>query len=262
MTMVTLSLAQMDVATADVKSNLEKTRHFAAEAKEKGAHLIIFPEMWTTGFDWAYNKEHAEEHGATLDEVKKIAAENSIWIHGSLPALTDGGIANRSVLVADNGELAGFYDKTHLFSLVGEERHMVPGNSRAIIETPWGLVGLAVCYDLRFPELFRRYAIDGAEMVFLPSAFPEPRLAHWKTLVRARAIENQLFMAACNQVGTKDLEKPATFFGNSCLVDPWGEAVIEGESEESLLTAEINLDKSKEIRAYMRVLKDRRPDLY
>ncbi len=158
--------------------------------------------------------------------------------------------------------MTAWYDKAHLFSLVGEERHMASGRSRTLADTPWGPMGLAVCYDLRFPELFRRYAVDGAELIFLPSAFPEPRLAHWRTLIRARAIENQLFMVSCNQVGTKQLEHPTTFFGNSCIIDPWGETVIEGGTEEQLLTAEINLSKAREIRNYMRVLDDRRPDLY
>ena len=166
------------------------------------------------------------------------------------------------MLINDKGELVAFYDKAHLFSLVGEERHMAPGKARTLVETPWGLMGLAVCYDLRFPELFRRYVVDGAELIFLPSAFPEPRLAHWNTLIRARAIENQVFMVACNQVGSKRLEKHTTFFGASCIIDPWGETIVEGGSEEQLLTAEINLAKAKEIRGYMRVLEDRRPELY
>ena len=260
--MLTLSLAQIDVATADLRSNLEKTRWFAAEAKAKGSDIIVFPEMWTVGFNWEYNRKHASEHEETLNAVKSIAASHSIWVHGSLPALTDEGIANRSVLISDKGEVTAWYDKAHLFSLVGEERHMASGRSRTLADTPWGPMGLAVCYDLRFPELFRRYAVDGAELIFLPSAFPEPRLAHWRTLIRARAIENQLFMVSCNQVGTKQLEHPTTFFGNSCIIDPWGETVIEGGTEEQLLTAEINLSKAREIRNYMRVLDDRRPDLY
>lgn len=261
--MLKISLAQIEVKTADPQVNLEKTKLYCKKAKEQGSDLIVFPEMWTVGFNWDYNRDHANEHGETLEEVKKIATEHAIWIHGSLPAVVNGGeIANRSVLISSEGELVSSYDKAHLFSFVGEDRHMAKGTSTTFTQTPWAACGLAICYDLRFPELFRKYAVEGAEIIFLPSAFPEPRLAHWRTLIRARAIENQLFMIACNQVGTVMLEKEVTFFGSSCIIDPWGETVIEGGANEQLLTAELNLPKVKEIRDLMHVLSDRRPELY
>lgn len=261
--MLTVSLAQIEVETADPQANLKKTSHYCKEAKEQGANLIVFPEMWTVGFNWNYNRDHASDHAATLESVKTIASEHGIWIHGSLPAVVaNGQIANRSVLISPDGQLVSHYDKTHLFSFVGEEKHMASGMATTLIKSPFAACGLAICYDLRFPELFRKYAVGGAEIIFLPSAFPEPRLAHWRTLVRARAIENQLFMIACNQVGTVMLEKEVTFFGSSCIIDPWGETIIEGGSDEQLLTAEIDLAKVDEIRNLMHVLDDRRPELY
>ncbi len=260
---LTLTLAQMDVATADPKTNMEKTILFAKEAKLRGSDIIVFPEMWTTGFDWKYNKEHAKEHHETEKQLLKIAKELKIGIHGTIPTLTsNGGIANSSVFISPEGNKLAQYDKIHLFSFAREDQHMEPGNAPRNLKTSWGQYGFAVCYDIRFPELFRGYAINGAQLIFLPSAFPHPRLEHWKTLIRARAIENQLYMVACNQVGTKQLEKEVTFFGHSCIIDPWGETVIEGGEAEQLLTATIDLSKSDEIRSYMRVFEDRRPHIY
>lgn len=260
---LTITLAQMDVATADPKTNLEKTEQFAKEAKQRGSDLIVFPEMWTTGFDWEYNKEHAKDHIQTENQILKIAKDLKISIHGTLPTLTPNGkLANSSILISSEGEKLIQYDKIHLFSFAKEDKHMEPGNSPKNLKTSWGHCGFAVCYDLRFPELFRGYAVFGAQLVFLPSAFPHPRLEHWKTLIRARAIENQLFMVACNQIGTKQLEKEITFFGHSCIIDPWGETVIEGVETEQLLTASIDLEKSDKIRNYMHIFNDRRPDIY
>jgi len=142
---------------------------------------------------------------------------------------------------------------------------MAPGDELTVVETPWGRAGLAICYDIRFPELFRTYALKGVEIVFCPMAFPYPRLDHWKILVRARAIENQMFMVGINQVGSEDFGSDGivTYFGDSVIIDPWGRTVIEaGETDEMLLTATICMDRVREIRANMTVLADRRPELY
>ena len=123
----------------------------------------------------------------------------------------------------------------------------------------------AICYDIRFPELFRTYALAGTKIIICPAAFPTPRLTHWKTLIRARAIENQLFMICPNQVGNEDLGKEGiiNYGGSSSIIDPWGEVVAEGNiTEEKLLTASIDIDKVDEIRKKMTVFKDRRTDLY
>jgi len=134
-----------------------------------------------------------------------------------------------------------------------------------MVDTPWGPVGLSICYDIRFPELFRTYALQGARMALSPIAFPHPRLDHWRILVRARAIENQMFLVGVNRVGSEDFgsDGTVTFFGNSVIIDPWGRTVVEaGETEETLLTASIDLQQAEEVRSRMRVLGDRRPELY
>jgi omega-amidase len=157
------------------------------------------------------------------------------------------------------GSLLATYRKVHLFRLMDDEKWLAPGDRVELVETDWGLTGLGICYDLRFPELFRAYALRGARLVLLPAEWPSRRAAHWHTLLRARAIENQMFVAACNRVGES---KGEHFGGGSAIIDPWGEAVIEAGSAETLLTAEIDLAQADAVRQRIPVFEDRRPDVY
>ena len=197
-----VSLAQMQVARAWPEENLRKAEAFIAEAARRGSGLVCFPEMWTTGFDWAVNQRIAPQQDEVIERVAAMARHYSIWINGSMLALNkEAKVANTSILFDSEGNRAGIYRKTHLFSLMHENEHMAPGNALCTVQTPWGLAGLSICYDIRFPELFRTYALKGVKIQFSPMAFPYPRLPHWKILVRARAIENQMFMLGANQVG-------------------------------------------------------------
>jgi omega-amidase len=261
---LTISLAQIDVAVSDPEANIVKAESLVAEAARRKSDLICFPEMWTTGFNWDYNRRTAADHARSAARVADIARRHSIWINGTMPeSAGPDRLSNASVLYAPDGRRAGVYGKAHLFSFMGEDRHMVPGPSICLADAPWGATGLAVCYDVRFPELFRTYALKGAALVLLPAAFPHPRLEHWRVLVRARAIENQMFVAAINQVGTEELaDGPVAYFGNSMIVDPWGGIVAEAGEEEALVTATIDTGMVDEVRGRMRVLGDRRPDLY
>ncbi len=142
---------------------------------------------------------------------------------------------------------------------------MASGEKLVMTETPWAKIGLSICYDLRFPEMFRTYALKGAEMVILPAGFPHPRLDHWRTLLKARAIENQMFMVAVNQVGDEVLGGrfgTLSYFGHSCVIDPWGGFVAEAGEQEMLLTVTIDLAKVSEVRNLMKIFRDRRTDLY
>ncbi len=140
-----------------------------------------------------------------------------------------------------------------------EDQWLLAGNHLQVIESPWGKIGLAICYDLRFPEMFRHYALEGVQLILLVAQWPIRRVEHWKTLIRARAIENQFFFAAVNCTGTIGKE---TFGGASALIDPWGNAVIEGGNQPELLTGEINLDEIQRVRQWMPVFQDRRNDIY
>jgi predicted amidohydrolase len=147
----------------------------------------------------------------------------------------------------------------HLFRLMHEDEWLQAGSSALELDLPWGNTGLAICYDLRFPELFRKYAVDGAKMIVIPAEWPIERVEHWRALLVARAIENQCYIVATNAAGqTGD----TVFGGHSMIVDPWGKIVIEGGDAPMLLTAEIEMDMVDEIRRRIPVFEDRRSDIY
>jgi len=263
---LTISIAQIDVVTSRPEENLRKGEALIAEAARRGSDLVCFPEMWTTGFHWETNRRLARSHQEIIGRIGNMARHYGIWINGSMLALNEQGkVSNTSILFDGEGKPAGLYRKTHLFSLLHEDEHMAAGQSLTTVDTPWGKAGLSICYDIRFPELFRTYALKGVKFVLVPMAFPYPRLEHWKILVRARAIENQMFMIGINQVGRENFGADGwvTYFGDSVIIDPWGQTIVEaGETDEMLLTATIETDRVDEIRGAMTVLRDRRPDLY
>jgi len=126
-------------------------------------------------------------------------------------------------------------------------------------DLPWGRTGIAICYDLRFPELIRTYGVAGASLILIPAEWPYPRIEHWRTLIQARAIENQLFVAACNRVGVSGNTR---FLGHSMIVNPMGDFIVEGGEDETLLTASIDLDQVEQVRSLFNVNNDRRPEVY
>ncbi len=258
---LTISLGQMDVALGEPERNLETVRALAAEAAARGSDLLLLPELWSSGYDL----ERAAEHATPVDQgvfaaVAGLARRHRLHIAGSLLGrMAGGGVGNTAVLIDPQGRILATYSKIHLFRLMAEERYLAPGHELAVAETPWGRSGLAICYDLRFPEQFRAYALAGATMLLLPAEWPHPRLDHWRTLLRARAIENQLFVAGCNRVGRSG---ETSFCGHSAIVDPWGEVVVEGGEEATLLTATIDTAQVADVRARIPIFADRRPDVY
>lgn len=263
---ITISVAQINVKQSDPEANLKAGERFIAEASRRKSDIICFPEMWTTGFNWANNERLSRGAEKIIGRIALLARQYRIWINGSMLALNeDFKLSNTSILFDPEGNRAGTYRKIHLFSAINEDKHMAPGNSLCMADAPWGPSAMTICYDIRFPELFRAYAVKGAKIVFSPMAFPYPKLEHWKVLARARAIENQMYLVGANQVGSEDLgpDGKVTYCGASVIVDPWGRAVAEaGEAGEELLTADIDMDMVDDIRSKMRVLKDRRPELY
>lgn len=258
---LSISLGQFDVTLGDPAANLTKVQALAAEAARRRSHILVLPELWSTGYDLERAAVYATPtDGGIFADVAALARQHRLYILGScLSLLGEGQFGNTAVLFDDNGRNLGEYSKTHLFRLMEEEQFLTAGNQLALVETAWGMAGLTICYDLRFPELYRHYALAGARLVFVPAEWPHPRLAHWRTLLRARAIENQMFIVACNRVGTS---KNTTFFGHSCIIDPWGETVIEAGEGEMLVTADIDLSLVDSVRAKIPVFADRRPDLY
>ena len=257
---LTISLAQIDIALGDPDANVAKADEWTAEAKRRGSDIVVFPELWTTGCDWPNIASLAVRQEDVVTAVANLAQKHRIWINGSMLTLDEQNRqTNTSIMFDPDGQQAGTYRKIHLFGLMDEDQYLAPGQQLTTVESPWGQSGLAICYDLRFAEMFRTYALNGVTMVYLPAEWPHPRLAHWQTLLRARAIENQMYMVGVNRVGHDEAN---TFFGHSAIIDPWGNAVVEAGESEILLTATINTDLVAEIRQKIPVFKDRRPDLY
>ncbi|WP_420642256.1 carbon-nitrogen family hydrolase [Candidatus Leptofilum sp.] len=258
---LTISLGQMDVKLGDPMANWHTVQAMTAEAARRGSDLVVFPELWSTGYDLENAASYATLTDAGLfAQVAALAKTHQIAILGScLSLLGEGRFGNTAVYFDANGRSLGEYSKLHLFRLMQEEQFLTAGEDSTLIETEWGKAGLTICYDLRFPELFRHYALAGAQLVFVPAEWPHPRLAHWRTLLRARAIENQMFVVACNRVGRS---KDTDFFGHSCILDPWGEIVLELGEGEMLGTAVIDIAQVDAVRAKIPVFADRRPEVY
>jgi omega-amidase len=258
---ITVSLGQMDVILGDTERNLDTVKQMTAEASRRGSDLIVYPELWASGYDL----ENKGRYATTIDqgvfaETADLARQYGLHIVGSNLSIDDlGRCGNTAVLFGPSGKTLGIYTKVHLFGPMEEVTHLAPGEALELADLPWGKTGFAICYDLRFPELFRAYGAAGASLILLPAEWPYPRIAHWRTLIQARAIENQLFVAACNRVGESG---DAKFFGHSMIVDPGGEIIIEGGVEEMLLTASIELDQIEQSRSLFNILGDRRPEVY
>jgi omega-amidase len=256
-----ISLGQMDVKFGDPAANFAKMTHMTEEAKRHGSDLILFPELWSTAYDLTRASRYASSLTSGLfAKLSALARRTGIHILGStLSLLGENKFGNTLTVFAPDGSLLADYSKIHLFRLMDEHQYLTAGDKSVTVDLPFGRAGLAICYDLRFPELFRGYALAGAEMVFLPSEWPHPRLVHWQTLVRARAIENQMFVFACNRVGA-DVRNE--FFGHSMVVNAWGEILAEGGEGEELITLKADLSKVQEARRKIPILQDRRPEVY
>lgn len=255
-----IALAQIDIHFGSPDANLATLRPLAATAAAHGADLLVLPELWSTGYDLTRAAELADlpETGihATL---AALARDQGIAMAGSTLTQRTGRPTNTATVYSADGTLLATYDKLHLFGLMQEDRYLESGATLTVFDAPWGRSALAICYDLRFPELFRSYALQGAVIVIVPAEWPSARLEHWRTLVRARAIENQYFMVATNRVG-RDADND--FGGHSLVVDPWGHILVEGGDAAELLFVQIDLNQVQSIRTALPVLHDRRPDVY
>ena len=263
-----IALAQFSVIQGNFDLNITKVEKFAKDAKKNNADIIVFPEMFVCGFNYRKNLAFVKDNQQNLlNKLSDIAKSNNIYLCGSIPFLLDENLppANRMILFDNNGIIIANYDKIHLFSLFNENNHCCAGNKIEVIDTPLGKIAFAICYDLRFPELFTSMAKKGAQIVILSAAWPHPRSDHWDILTRARAIENQLFFIAVNQAGTENfVDKKIEYFGLSRVINPWGKIVAEGsiDKQDTIIYADINLDEIDSARTKIPAQKDRRSDIY
>jgi predicted amidohydrolase len=262
-----VAICQIDVALGEPEANFEtvsRVLHEAITVTEgvQKPDLIILPEMWNTGYALTELAQLADVHGErTQSLIANFAKQQQVHvIAGSVAVkLSDETFVNRSYVWNREGELISSYDKIHLFCLMDEHLHLREGSAPGLVEIDGVNVGLMICYDIRFPELARKLALSGAKVMFVPAQWPNPRLHHWRTLLQARAIENQMYVIACNRVGVSD---GTSFFGHSMVIDPWGEVIHEGTEEAAVIRATLDLALVDEVRARIPIFADRRPQLY
>jgi len=271
------------VSSGDVHANLRAASRLITQAHEQGAGLILLPENFAV-LDGGPLSQFAEAEGngqgLLQGFLRQQAQEKGVWlIAGSMPLSTrpqnpgevsaeqvSGGRVRPACLVFDpRGEIVARYDKMHLFDVqvddrqaqYSESRSFEPGSRIVCVDAPVGRIGLSICYDLRFPELYRKLLEQGAEILTVPSAFTKVTgEAHWEVLLRARAIENQCFVLAANQGGVHNATRET--WGHSMIVDPWGRVLARVESGEGVAVADIDLSALHALRSRMPIQSHRR----
>ncbi len=253
------AVIQWDVKVGNTEANLVSVREMLGTAKAKGADLAVLPEMWSCGFDNAQLADHARNTPEILAEMLELAKQHQMVIAGSMPESEGKDIFNTMYVADRNGNPAGSYRKVHLFSVTGEEKYFAPGRSPVICRTSLGDLGLMICYDLRFPELCRTLVLKGATAVIVSAQWPKIRIHRWDILAQARAIENQIYLIACNRCGK---ENSTVFGGHSLIVDPMGEVLAMAGEETCVQYAEIDPKCVAEARKIMPSLRERMPEAY
>lgn len=255
---VTAAIVQFNISLGDVDHNLDTATAGLHRVAAQGARLAVLPEMWSSGYDYRHLDQLALQTPRVLLALQQLSLQLNLVIVGSL-AEKDGARLYNTAYVIDGGKVVGNYRKLHLFSNMGEDRFLAAGEQSCVVRTSLGRLGLAICYDLRFPELFRKLALEGAEIICLPAEWPKPRQEHWRTLLRARAIENQLFIAAANCCG---VQGKLDFFGMSLLISARGDVLAEGGEENCERIATFSHEELLQYRAQIPCFKDRRPEIY
>ncbi|HOL17309.1 MAG TPA: carbon-nitrogen family hydrolase [Bacillota bacterium] len=221
--------------------------------------LVMLPEMWATGFInfHRYTAESEPLQGETFTRLAPWAEKlGCYFLAGSFVERDGQDYFNTSLLLGPDGSLAGSYRKVHLFGYQSRESEILtPGSEIVVVPASFGKIGLSTCYDLRFPELYRKLMEAGAEILLVPAAWPMARLEHWVLFNRARALENLCYLVSCNCSGSLG---GAVLAGNSMAVNPWGEVVARSGESEAILTVELDPAKVPETRRRFPVLEDRR----
>ncbi|MFX1542489.1 MAG: nitrilase-related carbon-nitrogen hydrolase [Promethearchaeota archaeon] len=255
-----LTLVQMPCVEGDREANYEWARGLLQNHKStENLEFIVLPELFDIGFRYEdYSEAGAGIPGPTSVFVQNLAEEYSSYVVGTGLEGTESLFFNTLVVASPEGKTIGTYRKIHPFQ--SEREVFAGGNMLTLLDIKGVKVGVEICYDVRFPEVSRKLALEGAELILIPAAFPDPRVAHWDNLVMARAIENQLFVAAANRVGPSFDGK--TYFGHSQVVDPWGVRFTRINSENEVFTSQIDTAMIKSVREQITCYADMAPEGY
>lgn len=253
---------QMDMLLAKPEENFSHAAELVKRAMENKPDVLVLPETWNTGFFPRENLQAlCDRDGSRVRQVFGALAERYQVniVAGSVSNVRGGKVYNTAMVFDRTGACIASYDKTHLFTPMGEDNYYTPGDRLCTFVLDGVKCGLIICYDVRFPELTRSLTVPGLDMLFVVSQWPKVRTFHLRSLTTARAIENQMFLVCCNSCGTAG---QTVYGGNSAIIDPRGETVaLAGETEE-ILTADCDLQILTNIRGSIPVFRDRRPSLY
>ncbi|WP_085993918.1 carbon-nitrogen family hydrolase [Oceanobacillus senegalensis] len=258
------AIYQMDIVAGKPEENRNKVEAWVKETvKRENPDSVVLPEMWTTAYTLPELEQLADKDGeptsSFLQDLAKTYEINIIG--GSFANKKDGAFYNTSIVVNRSGEVVYTYDKAHLVPMLDEPKYLTGGKKKAeVFELDGVKMGIIICYDLRFPELARSLALDGAQILYVVAEWPTVRKEHWKALQIARAIENQFYVVSCNQMGEYDGED---FAGTSMVINPWGDILKVGsENKEETVVASLSLEKVPQIRKDVPIFSSRRPELY
>ena len=259
-----IAVAQISCSLGDPKANLLKVRDFSRQAKEAGAELIVFPEMTDTGYSMPVIRMHANHwNSGFVPGLQETAKEFSIAIVCGVSERDDSSIYNSQVLIDSHGNSPAKYRKTHLYAVapVEEQTCFAPGDAFATFALGGMHFGFSICYDLRFPEMYRKLATEQKVDAFIvSSAWPFPRVEHFRILAMARAIENQSYVIASNRVGKDD---DVWFCGSSAIIDPRGVVIAAASADrEELIHADVSEELVLSVRRRVESFAHRRQDLY
>lgn len=271
---VTISIAQFNAQDDDKPGNLARAAHYLDLAGARGSDIVVLPELFTgTGFSSGDAHQALAEPvpGPTLEMMASAARRHAMYVTGSFyEREADGRLFNTAPVIGPAGDLLGCYRKTHLFDVpnrtdlppgIMESKKVAAGAELQLYDTNLCRFGIGICADIRFPEMFRAYALAGAELILLPTAFLSPRFDHWDFLLKARATDHQMFIAASGMTGREKVTGIG-FIGRSAVVDPWGVILAGAPDEEALLTTTIDLDQVRRVRNWWPLNDQIRPDLY
>lgn len=263
MTVLRLALIQMDIQIGDPDTNFIRVSELLDQAVSQNPKpdVIVLPEMWNTGYALEQIHDLADEQGTrTIELLSRFSSRHQVQIvGGSVAEKSAKGVRNTTYVFDREGRRMAEYSKMHLFRLMEEEKYLQAGDQLAVADLDRLKCGFSICYDIRFPEMVRSLALQGAKALFVPAEWPNPRLEHWRTLLMARAIENQMFVIACNRMGESN---GTTFFGHSMVIDPWGKVLFEADQQEGIHHIAICPGQVDEVRKRIPVFADRRPELY
>ncbi|MDF2545195.1 MAG: carbon-nitrogen hydrolase family protein [Anaerosolibacter sp.] len=264
-----IGICQMMVMEDKVE-NIEKAESMIREAAGNGARVVVLPEMFNCPYENKYFPLYAEAYpGETTERLSLMAIESNIYlIAGSIPEQEGDHIYNTSFIFGPDGKLIGRHRKMHLFDIdvegkirFKESDTLGYGEEITVVETEFGKIGVAICYDMRFPELMRLMVLEGAEVIIVPAAFNMTTgPAHWDITIKARALDNQVYFVAASPARNMDATYHA--YGHSSIVSPWGDVIAQADEKETILYGEIDLEKVKKVRRELPLLQHRRTTLY